>query len=768
METRLPVARLIMRAPLCRSLFAIAVIALVGTAGFAQRNRTISGVVLDTSGGTIRSANIEVLIDGHVLRAQANDEGRFVIAVPFSEQSSAVLLVVSGYGFATKRIQLSLVDSPSQIEVRLEPGPITARIEVKATDQTEAGNGETILSHVQIVHSGPLTLDDALRQVPGFSLFRRSGSLTANPTSQGVSLRGVGASGASRAVVLFDGVPLNSPFGSWIYWNRVPRAGIESVSVLNGATSDAYGSGALGGVINIESRQPEHPFLETDLSFGNEATGAAAVVVRTVVHKFGITASTQALRTDGYVLVAKESRGAVDTPAATADASGYLTISHPLHNNGRAFVRANSFGESRRNGTPIQINDTRIWSIDLGLDKRVAALGDISARMYGSREIFNQNFSAVSADRNSESLTNRQRNPSQQFGFAFQWERLMAERHLVIAGVEMRDVRGHSAEITFNAGRTTSHVDAGGQQTTVAVFAQDSIHTHQWLFTFGARLDRWNNRGFSNRLPVTGSATFADFPSQVESSFSPRASISRTFGSGLQLSGSVYHAFRAPTLNELYRPFRVGNVVTNANSNLTAERLTGVEAGLVFHPFSERVTTRVSFFWNQIADPVANVTVSSTSSVITRQRQNLGSIHARGIEATTTFRLTDRLNISAQYLLTDTTVHRFPVNPTLEGLLIPQIPRHQFGFQIAYSKARWTFGAQARAVGTQFDDDQNLLPLNPFFTLDADVSRRVAQRFEVYLAAQNLTGVRYDVGRSPVLTTGPPALLRTGIRMTFR
>jgi outer membrane receptor protein involved in Fe transport len=52
------------------------------------------------------------------------------------------------------------------------------------------------------------TIDDALRQVVGFSLFRRTGSRAANPTVQGVSLRGLGASGASRALVLMDGLPL--------------------------------------------------------------------------------------------------------------------------------------------------------------------------------------------------------------------------------------------------------------------------------------------------------------------------------------------------------------------------------------------------------------------------------------------------------------------------------------------------------------------------------------------------------------------------------
>src|SRR4029078_13297747 len=116
-----------------------------------------------------------------------------------------------------------------------------------------AANNQFAVSNRELEVAGAQTLDDVLRQVPGFSLFRRSGSLTANPTAQGVSLRGVGASGASRALVLLDGVPLNSPFGGWVYWTRVPRVNIENVSVQNGASSSLYGSGALGGVVNITS-----------------------------------------------------------------------------------------------------------------------------------------------------------------------------------------------------------------------------------------------------------------------------------------------------------------------------------------------------------------------------------------------------------------------------------------------------------------------------------------------------------------------------------
>src|SRR5207302_8225541 len=118
------------------------------------------------------------------------------------------------------------------------------------------------------------TTDDALRQVAGFTLFRRSGSRTANPTSQGVSLRGVGASGASRALVLDDGIPLNDAFGGWVYWGRVPRAALDRVEILRGGASDLYGSSAMGGVVQFIRRSEG---VSLDASAGSERTGTASL-----------------------------------------------------------------------------------------------------------------------------------------------------------------------------------------------------------------------------------------------------------------------------------------------------------------------------------------------------------------------------------------------------------------------------------------------------------------------------------------------------------
>src|SRR5215213_693596 len=433
-----------------RWIGALGVLLAVITTSTAQQK--ISGSVSDPAGAAIAHASVEFESSGSIVRTTTDVAGNFTVV---STQTYG-MLSISSPGFTTVRVEVpAMANGP--LQVRLEPAGVLERILVRADDERipSTPTSQFAINQREINLSGALTIDDVLRQVPGFSLFRRSGGLSANPTSQGVSLRGVGANGASRAVVLVDGIPLNSPFGGWVYWNRLPRASVENVQVYNGGTSDLYGSGALGGVINIRSTTTPATFLDLELSAGNKTTGATSFAAGRAFGRWGVLFTGQALHTDGYVLVPENQRGAVDTPAGTGDLVGSLIVSRTLGSQGHAFARVGSFGESRRNGTPVQLNDTRVSSLDLGVD-----WSDFSVRLYRSKENFNQNFSAVAADRDTESLTNGQRNPSQQVGFAFQWRRNFGDHHAISAGVEGRDVRGHSAETTFNNGRVTSFVDA--------------------------------------------------------------------------------------------------------------------------------------------------------------------------------------------------------------------------------------------------------------------------------------------------------------------
>jgi outer membrane receptor protein involved in Fe transport len=740
------------------------------TASHAQQP-PLRGTVVDSTGAAIDGATVTLTSATAARSTTTGPDGRFTLEAP-----AEGTLLVRYPGFSPVTVEIGRGSLSAEIRIRLAPAPTNQRIEVSAAPADERivplPSSQFSIPLQQMRISGSLTLDEIFRQAPSFSLFRRSGSLFANPTTQGVSLRGMGASGASRAVVLLDGIPLNDPFGGWVYWNRVPRLSLQSVQMLSGGASDTYGGGALGGVVNMQTRRERTSFGTAEISYGNEDTPYASFSAGAFAGPWGFSASGQALRTHGYVIVPDDQRGLIDTPAGTGDLVGSLRLSRTLGPEGRFFVRASSFGESRHNGTPLQTNNTRIPELDLGADWTAARAGAFSARLYGSYGIFNQNFSSVAADRNSETLTNRQRSPSQQIGFAAQWRRTFAARHSITAGIEHRDVRGHSFETIFNAAGPIAYVDSGGRQRIVGLFVQDAFQfARHWLLTAGLREDTWrNSRGFSSRTTLSsGALTASSFPDRSENAFSPRLSVLRDLPHQIAVSAQVYRAFRPPTLNELYRGFRVGSVVTNANADLRAERLTGGEAGVSLRRFEQRLTLRGNFFWSQITNSVANVTLSTTPTLITRQRQNLGSTRARGVELSAEMNLASRWQLSGEYILTDSTVLRFPANPALEGLRIPQVPKHSFNAQFSYVDRNWTAAVQTRLIGNQFDDDRNLLPLGRAFIVDAEASRRLPRpaHASIFIAAQNLFDNRYTVARTPVRNFGPPALVRAGFRFEF-
>jgi outer membrane receptor protein involved in Fe transport len=731
----------------------------------------VEGTVTDQASAPISGAEVTLSGKAFTTTQITDAEGRFF----FDAVSSASgMLTVRARGFATvERAWSANEKEPGRLSITLAPAPVSEQITVTA-ERTETRVSDTaasvvVLSSEDITTTAALTLDDALRQVPGFSLFRRSGSRTANPTSQGVSLRAVGASGASRAVVMADGIPINDPFGGWVYWGRVPRESVSRIEVVQGGASHLYGTDALGGVINFITRDPSDAAISFESSYGNQQTPDASLFIGGRRNGWGAQLAAEAFHTDGYILVDERERGRVDTRAGAEHTTLELTLERLLSDKGRAFIRGSIFGETRENGTPLQQNRTHIRQAAAGGDWQSQSAGSFSARAYLGAQVFDQSFTAIAADRNSETLTRSQRVPAQHFGVSTQWSRAAGSRQTLIAGLDGREVRGASDELVFVAGRLTSAVGAGGRERTIGVFGQDIIRVTPRLFvTVGARADRWRNYdalSATRPLAQPGPGSVTRFADRTETAFSPRLSILHKLTGSVSVFVSGYRAFRAPTLNELYRSFRVGSILTLANDKLRAERLTGGEAGANLTTLNRKLNLRGTFFWSEITRPIANVTLAVTPDLITRQRQNLGRTRSRGLELEAEARITDTVSVTGGYQFADATVLRFPASTSLEGLLIPQVARHQLTFQARYSNPqRVTLALQGRAVGAQFDDDQNRFQLDRFFALDALVSRRIAKGLELFAAAENLFNQRYDIGRTPVRALGPPLLARIGIR----
>jgi outer membrane receptor protein involved in Fe transport len=735
----------------------------------ADNSEQILGVVTDSSGAAISGAKVVLSAGGFQAARVSDRHGRFNFNhVPVSRGS----LKASAAGFATR--ELAWAAGSGEVEITLAPAVAAEELTVTAnrtgTRLVETPTSVVVLSPQDLAVTAGLATDDKLRQVSGFSLFRRSDSRTANPTSQGASLRGLGASGASRALVLADGFPLNDPFGGWVYWDRIPSVEIESIEVASGGASHLYGSDALGGVVNVLRQPVDRNAFTLETSYGNEDTPDVSFTGSHEAGNWAGAISGELFRTDGYIDVPLSLRGLVDTPVNSEHASGEAMVERKVGQNASVFARGSLLGEQRQNGTPLTPNRTTIRELDLGANWNSQELGEFRLGSYVSRQVYNQNFSAVALDRNSEFLTREQRVPAQQVGFSAQWTRSLGARQNLVAGAEEWNVHGESDEIGFSQGLASSRSQAGGRENNWGAYGEDMISiTRRTLLTLSGRVDRWLNfRAFSAKLPFSGAGgTVTPFPDRSESFFSPRLAVLQRVTSKVSLTGSAYRSFRAPTLNELYRSFRVGNIVTQANDQLLAERLTGAEAGAIVTGWDQHFMLRGNFFWSDITRPIANVTLSVAPDLITRQRQNLGRTRSRGVEVEADERLSNAITLSGSYEYTDATVTSFSANPALVGLWLPQVPHHQFTLQARYVKPFVLVGVQGRYVGNQFDDDQNLLPLERFFALDAIVSHSLRPGVEVFVAGENLLNQQYQIGRTPVLTVGPPILARAGLRLQF-
>ncbi|MEP7039066.1 MAG: TonB-dependent receptor, partial [Acidobacteriota bacterium] len=574
-----------------------------------------------------------------------------------------------------------------------------------------------------------------------------------------------------RSLVLFDGVPLNDVFGGWILWNRVAPIAVESIEVLRGGASSLYGSDSLSGTINIIPRRTREKYIFSgEIYGGTQDTFSTSTIFGFSKKNWTADFTASHFQTKGYILTDEAQRGAVDSFAGSRNINLSARIAKKFNDKTNLFFKTSYFGESRTNGTSLQTNRTHLREFIFGGDSlvqgskfKVQSLS-FNWRFYGGTQIYDQTFSAVGADRNSESLTRLQRVPAQNIGFSGQVSGVFLENQTFVAGVEAREVRGASDEIGYFNNRATSVSNAGGREQTFGFFVQDFARIGRKFVLAGSlRFDDWRNFRASSTMRTLAirETLIVNFPDRSENAFSPQISALYQVTNNLSIFALASKSFRAPTLNELYRGFRVGNVITGANENLRAEKAANFETGAGFN--RKKFYLRGNFFLTEISQPIANITLSVTPNLITRQRQNAGKTRAVGaeIEAETRFR---NFGFSAGYLLTDSRVVQFPSNQNLENLFVPQVARHQFTFQTNYSKNNWTLAFQGRASSKQFDDDLNLFRLEPYLQLDAYAARRFKENLQVFAAIENIFNSRYSIAKTPVRSVSSPINLRVGIR----
>jgi outer membrane receptor protein involved in Fe transport len=619
-----------------------------------------------------------------------------------------------------------------------------------------------VLSAEELTEASSPVLDNKLRLVPGVELFRRSSSLVANPTSQGLSLRGLGSTAASRTLVVAEDVPLNDPYGGWIHWNELPELSLNSVEVVRGGASDLYGSSAIGGVVNMMLERPELNSVRFTSSYGGENTSDNSVLASTVRGRWSGLASGGILRTDGYTLIAPAARGPVDVPSNVHFQNGLLEVERKLPASGRLFLRGSALNEARSNGTPLQTNATRLWRYSLGGDLAILDRGVLAVRLFGDEEHYRQSFSAIGAGRATESLARLARTPAAELGASAHWSESLQPQLVLLIGADTHDVRATDVERSLQRGQPSGFLDVSARQRQTGVYGELLWTPAQWTLSVAGRVDHFSN---FDAVQWTGLAPVATTPPNLaETVFDPRVGIARQITQHLSLAASAFRAYRAPTQNELYRTGQVGQETTLPNPALRSERATGWEAG--FQTTLRNSVLRTSYFWTQVNRPITALTLSVTPGQILDQRQNLGQIESRGVAVDFQSQPVSWLGFIGGYQYSDAAVTQFRPQPALVGNWIPQVARNTATAQIRLTQRRWgTLSLQGRLSGRQFDDASNNFLLHGYFRMDAYASRDLGRHLSLFASAENLFDRTNEVGRTPTLTLGTPLVGRAGLRV---
>jgi len=752
---------------------------------------TVSGIVKDTTGGAVAGASVVLKTSSGTEQTVTGPDGRFTLNK--TPEGQATLVVKAG-GFAEKEQPVS---GSGDIEIVLSPAALMEVVTVTPSrSEEQLGNipaSINIIDSEDIKQSPALVADDILRRLPTFSLFRRTSSLSSHPTSQGVSLRGIGPSGVSRTLVMVDSVPFNDPFGGWVYWTRVPTDAVDRIEDVDGPSSSLYGNYAMGGVINIMSSRAARRTLELKTQYGNHNSPKIDYSGSDVWGKFSAVIDGSYFDTDGFPIVVENERGPIDNNATVKFANTNLRLEYAPSSRVRVFGRGGYFSEDRGNGKIGEVNDTQWTSVSGGTHVLLPDGSALTGSVFTDFEHFHSTFLAVTAPsatvppRSIVRLTTDQHVPTNAAGGMVQWNRAF-RFNVVSGGADYRWVDGDSEEDAYNAPAGVPVVPpvaptvlalqrvSGGTQRSIGAFVQD-VYTpvEKLAITASARFDSWKNydgHNLETNVPsgTPGAGNRPTIPDQSDNVVSPRVAALYHFNDKVRVWGGYSTGFRAPTLNELYRQFRVGAVLTLANDALGPEHLKGGELGITVSP-KRNLIFRSTYYDNRVKDPVSNVTIATN----VMQRQNLGRTRIRGLQTDGEVTIAQFVRVSAGYLFNDAKVTEFAANPGLVGLYLPQVPKNRGNFQVAYSNPRYlNAGVGVQFVGRQFDDDQNVRtvpgetePGLPGYTLmDLTFSRSFGRNVDAYFGVQNTFNTEYIVMTLPT-TTGSPRLVNGGVRIRW-
>ena len=629
---------------------------------------------------------------------------------------------------------------------------VTASKTEKAVD--DAPGAVVVITAQEMAMRTIETVDEALASVSG--AFQRRNKGLMDSTS---SLYMRGFNGDQYVLVLLDGQPLNDAYAGGLEWGALPVGNIERIEVVKGAASALYGGNAMGGVVNIITKTPEKREARISAGYGSHATKRLRLhagdrfndvlsmrigyevestdgyettpVVRTISAGAGTVAGGYGT-TDKYGNATKwvvGDRGKNGAERSSIDAKlsydysdrGNLAFSFVKGRHEYEYDRPNSymgtFTGSAIAGTGFKAafspnnfidytgigrNDTEVYTLSF---KELFAEWQVDAQigmvLTDDRYTTESGGAAAAYDDSPGSLKITE---TRTLFSEIRTSVPLGLSHMLTLGASYRTDTSDTDDYNVPfyrsfEGRSGSTFYSGGEDRIGAVFVQDEWHIAEPVTVFvGGRFDMWEVTDGASGVP--GAETL--YESTDDSQFSPKIALVWSASRDMTVRASVGHAFRPPTLLELYRTWTSWGTTYQSNPDLKPEKVWAYEIGVTQYFFNRKTRLALTGYRNDTEDLIYYQVNGAT-----RKRMNAGEARTYGLEFEASQKLTDTVTIWGNYTFTNAKIIENPTDTVSEGKRVTGIPRTtvRIGVDAAH---KWFEGSLVgRYAGKVFNDSDN-------------------------------------------------------------
>jgi outer membrane receptor protein involved in Fe transport len=316
-------------------------------------------------------------------------------------------------------------------------------------------------------------------------------------------------------------------------------------------------------------------------------------------------------------------------------------------------------------------------------------------------------------------------------------------------GADYHRIAGEDLSDIFDETRTRIRTDIGrGKQRFQGAFVQTSIKPLEPLEILASlRYQSFHNFDAFDGTP----GGLGNAPSNSETSTDPRISVRYSLTNAFALRGAYYKAFRAPTLDNLYRAFSVPSGIFYANPELVPETLKGGEVGFDVHV--ARLRTQVTAYTNDINNLITSRTLAFNELpqgfFFGTRNINAGKARSRGVEFESQMDITTGWTAAVAYTFADSRITSNALDPDSVNRQIADVPQNRASVSVTY-ESPWglRITPQFRWLQSSYGDNDHTFPVDPQHIVDLSGSYSISKFAEVFVHIENLFNEHYIANNS--------------------